>query len=140
MMEYSVLSEDEIKKKVLGKLVSFQLFNPNTDSVNVVKRDGDIVHIAYRTFDKTPIETTHFDLQLQGETCYLVEIELEKSKRGRGIGRNMYILCEEIAKSLGCKILRQTASGTAFDGRTRKSYLEDLGYTSINMVEVVKPL
>jgi len=121
------LSDEEIHALVLDELRDFPLFEER-QKIDV-KRDDESVYIIYRTEEGNPIRTTHFDLQTIGETCFLVEIELEKSHRGKGLGKKLYQVAENVARNIGCNKINQTASGWTIKEETRIDYLHrNLGY------------
>jgi len=131
MVNYSELSDYEIREISLKELRKFPLFN-ESHFVQVSRDEDDVLFIGYRTNERSPFGKTHFDLQTDGEICYLVDVELEKSERGKGLGKKLYEVTEEIARNIGCSKMRQYPSGTTFNGKTRKDYVQrKLGYKEI---------
>ena len=97
--------------------------------------------VGYRTTKANiPFGTTHFDLNLEGETCYLLDIELQKDSRGKGNGRDLYATIEEFALLVGSPWVQTTPSGWTPAGKTRRDYMRKLGYTDVNEFEVHKRL
>lgn len=70
-----------------------------------------------------------FDLNVIGETCYLLDIEVGLDFRGNGHGAALYDTCERIARDLGCTRIEQTPSGWANGGEPREDYLRRHGWT-----------
>jgi len=87
--------------------------------------------VTYRTRRGVPTETTRFDIQFIGETCFVNHIEIEPEEQEKGHGRNLYSVVEEIAREKGIKRIELTASGKMPDGRTKTEYMESLGYTRV---------
>ncbi|MBT3866247.1 GNAT family N-acetyltransferase [Candidatus Woesearchaeota archaeon] len=118
---------------------------PHYEPNHVVKaaqlsKEGEF-WIGYKTnLDPFAEESTHLDINLCGDTCFLVSIGLERDKRGQGFGRNLYSAVEEFAKLAGSKSVRMTASGWTPSGKTRQDYMVGLGYTAIGNMEVQKVL
>ena len=84
--------------------------------------------------------TTHFDIQLIGDICYILWVELEKDKRGRGYGWKLYETIHHFARDLKLAKVRQTPSGGfIIDGKikeTRRDYLLKRGYVPCGELEV----
>lgn len=95
--------------------------------------------VGYRTSRRNiPMGTTHLDINIQGDTCFLLSIELEPQNRGLGFGRNLYRTVEEFAKLAGSGVVRMTPSGETPSGKTRRDYMLGLGYEPIGDREVQK--
>ena len=87
---------------------------------------------AYKTSESNlDFGSTRFDLNIIGDICYLLHIELEKSFRGKGYGRQLYSCVEEFARRERCSKVVMMPSGTTFSGEDRREYLHKLGYTDI---------
>ncbi|MBS3051255.1 MAG: GNAT family N-acetyltransferase [Candidatus Aenigmarchaeota archaeon] len=133
-------------------LKDFPLYRAEHDVRVILRRADqilqcDTVLITYRTKPGCPwgatqgSETTHFDLQVEGDTCYLVEIGLNSELRGVGLGEELYTIAESIARQAGCNRIVMHASGTTITGNTRKEYAMERGYREIpGSVEVEKIL
>ena len=96
--------------------------------------------IFYRTsprFDH--IHSTHFDLNVVGDECFLVSIGLNEELRGKGLGSALYTLIEDAARDGGCVRLRQTPSGWTPLGEPRMAYILRRGYERAG-VEAIKEL
>ena len=87
--------------------------------------------VTYRTRRGIPTQTTRFDIEFIGDTCFVNNLSIEPEKQGQGHGRNLYSAVEEIAREKGFKRVEETASGKMSDGRTKTEYLESLGYTRV---------
>lgn len=123
----------DVKQIVEDCLKSFPLYDQK-HKVGFIKN-----WIGYRTTDANrPEGTTHFDLNLCGDTLYLLSIEIEKQNRGKGNGESLYKVIEEIGKRLGCTSLNQTPSGWTQSGDTRANYLKRRGYEIIGGVAIKK--
>ena len=137
-----MLQEDPATREMVREVVSgFSLYNPD-HGVNVYISDtfspGSRM-IQYRTKKQNiPWWTTHFELQVDNDSCYLLEIEVEEGQRGKGIGKELYGIVENVARKCGCRRVVMTASGNTVTGKTRKEYAEGLGYREIKDLEVEK--
>jgi len=117
---------------------SFSLFD-KSHRVNVPKVDEGNVCVNYRTTVQSLgklMGTTHFDIQAMDGTCYLLWIELELEKRGKGFGWQLYETVHNFARDFGCKRVRTTPSGWAFGKETRREYLLKRGYAPCGEREV----
>jgi len=95
--------------------------------------------VGYRTTKgRAPRDSTHFDINVERDICYLLWIELVREERGKNHGRALYGAVENIARDLGCDRVRQTPSGWTPDGKTRKDYLKNLGYVGVKGSEEVE--
>jgi|SRR3989344_3746457 len=83
-------------------------------------------------------DTTHFDINVEWDICYLLDIELEEPLVGKGDGWKLYETVHQFAREFGSRVVRQTPSGfTPPDyKRTRRQYLLDRGYIPFGDVEV----
>src|SRR3989344_9146337 len=98
----------ELVKKHLRVFPKFE----EEHQVNVVQITDRKFWVGYRTKEANlPIGTTHFDLNLIGNICYVLWIELSEQERGKGLGRQLYGIIESIAKDVGCDRVRLTPSG-----------------------------
>ena len=128
------MDKEEIEQLMRKSLKdNFRLFEEQHE-VNVYPHEGKI-SVNYRTSEKTGMEvfvTTHLDLQLIDDICYLIDIYLEKSLRGKGFGWEMYESVHNFSRAFGSKIVRQTPSGHSMHDatRTRRKYLLDRGYVN----------
>ena len=131
---------EEISEKVRNILSEFPLHRPE-HQVNVRITGGDIILLNYRTTKQNiPFGSTHFDIQIYSNTCFLLEIELEEKERGKDLGKKLYKTVEEIARSLDCKRVVMCPSGKTITGKSRRDYVKDLGYHDLNLIEVEKIL
>lgn len=98
--------------------------------------------IGYRTTAETLGRmhgTTHFDIELIEDICYILWIELEKDKRGREYGWRLYETIHHFARDLKLARVRQTPSGWTYGGKrrkTRRDYLLRRGYIPCGELEV----
>ncbi len=72
---------------------------------------------------------TRLDINVRGDTLYLLGIRLLPELRGKGLGRKLYEVVEELARQLGCSRVVQTPSGRTYSGQSRADYLRKLGYS-----------
>lgn len=121
---------------------AFPLFE-ETHKVNVSPLNSGNICIGYRTSAETLGRlhgTTHFDIELIRDTCYILWIELEKDKRGRGDGWKLYKTIHQFARDLKFAKARQTPSGWVIYDRkrreTRREYLLRRGYVPCGELEV----
>lgn len=127
-MEADTSTETLVSQRVLEVMRDFTLWEPahyiQVHVRPVMQRPATI--IGYRT-QTLPIGT-HFDLNIIGATCYLLQIELRDCDRGLGHGAELYQAIERIATILGCTVIEQTPSGHTATGETRSDYLARRGY------------
>ena len=99
-------------------------------------KDNDSLLIMYRTAE-TPLPdgTTHFDLELAGDTCHLIYLERDKSLRGKGYGRLLYGIVEHFCRAYGCRSIRLTPSDVE-----RHEYWFCLGFRETDEGELEKVL
>lgn len=116
---------------------------PLFDESHKVQVDKSGRCIGYRTSAETLGRlrgTTHFDIELVGGICYILGIELEKAKRGRGDGWRLYETVHQFARDVRMKSVRQTPSGWAiYDGKrreARRDWLLKRGYAPCGEREV----
>lgn len=129
----------EVQNSIRNNLVDFPLYTPS-HRINVTFREENI-YIGYRTSNNNQTHgTTHFDLQITDNICYLLTIEIEKEKRGRGFGKDLYRTIENIASQQGCTRIELTASGSTSRGESRKEYMLRLGYSELKDLAVYKEL
>ena len=122
-----------------SELSRFPLFN-DRHTVNV-SPSSDGVCMNYRTTsDDIPVGSTHFDLEIIGDACYILWIELHERHRGLGHGRKLYGIIEDIARKSGCKRVIQTPSGSTPNGKSRRDYVLGLGYKRLDSTEMCKEL
>ena len=117
---------------------NFKFFNDD-HKINVYPLGSNNICLNYRTTAKLGSQlsgTTHFDIQLIGYICYLLNIELEESLRGKGAGWTLYESIHQFSRNAGYKNVRQTASGWTPQGKTRKQYLLERGYIIFEENEV----
>lgn len=108
---------------------------PITNAPAVVVHDmgGGKLYVGHarRPTEKLPYV---FDLNLIGDTCYLLWIEIAEQFRGKGFGTVLYRIIEDAARELGYAKVQQTPSG-----KGRMEYLLRRGYRRSG-VEAVKDL
>ena len=109
----------------------FELFDEN-HKVDAKEMHENKLWVGYSIsgFNFTE-RVNYFDLNIIGDICYLLHIELEKKFRGKGYGRQIYSCVEEFARRERCSRVRMMPSGTTFSGETRRDYMHKLGYTDI---------
>lgn len=69
------------------------------------------------------------ELNVFGGVCYLLDIWLMASLRGKGHGAALYDVCVNIARDLGCKRIEQAPSGSTPSGESRGGWLNRRGWT-----------
>lgn len=127
------MSDQNLSTNTLCELVrkclrSFSKFEER-HSVKAVQIDDRKVWVGYRTTEANiPSGTTHFDLNLIDNICYILWIELSEQERGGGFGRQLYSVIEDIARDVGCDRVRLAPSGKTTSGKTRLEYMQALGY------------
>jgi len=105
------------------------------------KQHDNSISVGYRTSNKNiNQETTQFDIQISGNICYNLFTEIAKEFRGKGFGKKLYRVVENIARGSGCDRVRMTASGWTPSGESREKYMLRLGYHKIETGEVEKLL
>jgi GNAT superfamily N-acetyltransferase len=135
-----IIRMTEVTKRNLRQ---FEFFDEKNHHVRVFNMP-DFVSVDYRTSSGIPIGTTHFDLNIsdnsKGKICYLAEIELLESLRGKGYGRKLYKIIEDIGRGLGCDRIFMYPSGWTPNGKRRRDYMIRLGYEDLNGTDVQKKL
>ncbi len=141
-----ILSIEEINRTrdvARRNLKQFDFFDEKQHRIRA-ENMGTFLSVDYRTSQGNPIGTTHFDLNIyndsNGKICYLAEIELLELLRGKGHGKKLYEIVENIGRDLECNFVTMHPSGWTFDGKRRRDYVKSLGYYSINESEVGKLL
>lgn len=92
---------------------------------------------GYSIGDFTPRgrESTHFDLNLWDQTCFINFITIDETLRGIGLGWQLYEAIHLFAKRQGCKQILETPSGGVYvNGKmveTRKDYMTKKGYEPV---------
>jgi len=117
---------------------NFKLYD-ECHKINVPKNTSKLLLVNYRTRDLNAQllrDTTHFDLQLGDNICYILWIEVKKSKRGNGYGWELYDTVHKFARDLGSKVVRLTPSGWTWSGESRRDYLLRKGYVSFSDREI----
>lgn len=94
----------------------------------------DHLWISFRTVATLIQHSTHFDVNVDGSTFYLLHIELEDRHRNKGLGSQLYQILEKVAQEIGCRVFEQTPSGWTPRGETRAAYLQRRGYTLVGDV------
>ena len=135
MAEYKELSNDQIRSVVIEKLRRFPLFDELAGFIDVVKDENGIVDVSCREKRGKLGRITHFDLELQGESCHILEIGLEKLRRNKENTGRLYSTCEAIARSLGCEEITRVPCGHFPDGERIENYLEKIGYEELGREE-----
>jgi len=130
--------EEEIRELMKRSLRNcFSSFDEN-HKINVHINSPKNICIGYRTTAEILSKlrgTTHFDIQLIDDICYILDIELDKRERGHGVGWSLYEAIHSFAKDFGCRV-RQTPSGWTPEGKTRREYLLERGYAPFGEKEV----
>jgi len=131
---------EEISDLMKENLNEFPIFNQN-HRINTKKIRDDKFWIGYRTAKDNSLKgTTNFDLNIIGDTCYILWIELAKEHQGKNLGKLLYKTIENFAKDYGCKRVRLTPSGWTPKGKTRLEYMKSLGYKETKTIEIEKIL
>lgn len=134
-----IMEKEQIKGLMLKHLrEGFNLFNENHE-VNVCVLELKNICVGYRSNMERINDVrgnTNFDIQLVDDVCYILSIELEKNKRGQGIGWSLYEVIHNFAREFGSKKVRQTPSGWTGQGKTRREYLLNRGYSSFGNYEL----
>ncbi len=132
---------EEIKTLMRKSLKdNFRFFDEN-HIVNAGRFSGGKIWTHYRTSAENAFSipgTTHLDVELIEDICYLLEVEIDLRQRGKGIGWELYESVHKFAKDYGSKVVRLTPSGFSIHDtkRTRRAYLLNRGYIPFDDVEV----
>ena len=122
---------EEIKSITRQSLKNnFPLFREEHKIDEYPLNEGRDLWIGYRTKWNSGLDiinSTHFDLNVQDGTFYLVGINLDREERGKGLGWKLYQTSFNIAQRIGFSFVRQTPSGGFFrNGKmveSRRDYL-----------------
>jgi ribosomal protein S18 acetylase RimI-like enzyme len=109
--------------------MSWPLYDPK--ALTVQQHHGK-TFVTYGTDRRR--EKTHFDLEIDNGTCYLLGISIDKEHRGKGLGKQLYRIIETIAAELGCRVVEMTPSGSTVTGESRAAYVARLGYELNGMI------
>ena len=110
----------------------FRLFD-ETHKVGAKNIGENNFWIGYSMFGFKQIERlNYFDLNIEGDICYLLNIELEEKLHGMGLGKQLYSSIEEFARRERCSRVRMTPSGRAITGESRRDYIHRLGYLDVS--------
>jgi len=63
-----------------------------------------------------------------------------KSLRGKGYGKKLYKIVENIGRDLGCNLITMHPVGRTFNGKSRRDYVAALGYQPVNEDEMGKEI
>lgn len=130
--------EEEIRELMKKSLKDcFSSFREN-HKINIHVNGQNDISIGYRTAERISEmkDSTHFDIQVIGHSCYILHIELDKQERGRGIGWSLYDAIHCFARNIGSKRIIQNPSGWTPKGETRREYLLKRGYIPSGDTEV----
>lgn len=132
---------DEIVVRLL--LSEHPLYAP-WQHVHVIKNDGKVFVGWKTTFEvigQKPVgertgiavinhdELTKLHVEIGGDTCYGLTLQLAKRFRGAGWGLKLYEITEDIGRHFKCKWMQRTPSGLTHTGEHRADYLRrKLGY------------
>ena len=82
------------------------------------------IYVSYDTEEISGSDrylTTHLDLNIIGNTCFIGSIAVVSEKIGKGFGRALYATAEEFALLYGSTFIQTSPSGLT---RTRKTRFE----------------
>lgn len=91
--------------------------------------DDNGTSIAYRTVECVQLDpkSTRFDIQIQGDTCYLNWINVRPEERRRGYGKSMFQVIKSFCVDYDCRKIVLNPSGEG-----KEEYWEKLGFSKIN--------
>ena len=78
------------------------------DEMFAFDRDGH-VHVGYNT--NRPNAAAEFNLQIDGDICYILSLGVRRDFRRKGIGRKMVAAIRDICREHGVRRLVTTPSG-----------------------------
>jgi len=118
----------EIEASLKKKLSRFEIYDKVNDKVKITTDENSSLFIQYKKGNYAGLlGTTHFALQIEAETAYLLSIGREEQYRGRGFGRILYNVVEDFCKDRGIKKIQLT-----FSGNGREKYWQSLGFKRID--------
>jgi GNAT superfamily N-acetyltransferase len=132
------MKQEEISDLIKEKLRRLPIFD-ETHKIGVKRIDEEKLWVGYRTTEGNPRGTTRFDLNIIGDTCYILWIELDKEYRGENFGKSLFKIIEDFAKDYGCDKVRLTPSGQTISEKSRLEYMNSLGYHKVG-IEMEKNL
>jgi GNAT superfamily N-acetyltransferase len=124
---------ERIKKVVTITLrEDFPLFQE--DHEVLITHGSEGICIGYRTspLRSQAMEPTSFDVHVIGNIGYLLNIVLDKNKRGEGSGGALYSAIERFCREIGCSRVRMYPSGGPPTEETRRDYLKRRGYDNVS--------
>ena len=115
----------QIKNSLRKKLSRLEIYESD-DQVGVVSRE-DKLYIHYKKGKYIGmLGTTHFAIQVEGDTAYLLSIGREERFKGKGLGKSLYLIVEELCKERCINKIQLT-----FSGQDKDYYWESLGFNKI---------
>jgi len=90
------------------------------------------MRLASATNNRAAIIRTN--LQVEGEKCYILDIEVREDKFRHGFGRSLFDCIERFALRLGCKDLETTPSGMG------KLFWPKMGFIPDGPISAIKKL
>ncbi|MFA5856813.1 MAG: hypothetical protein WC867_05615 [Candidatus Pacearchaeota archaeon] len=67
----------------------FQLYNSRDKVQSIISSESPYIYLRYFTLKKSKNNiksTTHLDIEINKDICYLLDIELDRDFRGKGYG------------------------------------------------------
>lgn len=138
-------SNTETKKRNSHENLEFRKYFPKLEDYKysqfyTARTDDDgVVRIMYRAdpFHVLPSQSTNFSLQIEPEkdTCYILTLDVEESKRRQGIGKTLLNSIEEICRDLRIKRMVTTPSG-----KIGQVFWDKMGFNYFNSIEAEKIL
>src|SRR3989344_9667293 len=123
----NALERKEIEASLKKKLSRFEIYDKVNDKVKITTDENSSLFVQYKKGNYAGfLRTTHFALQIEAETAYLLSIGREEIYRNKGFGRTLYNIVEDFCKDRGVKRIQITFSSNGIE-----KYWESLGFRNI---------
>lgn len=122
----NIFERKELEASLRKKLSRMEVYDRVSDKVRIDSDESNKLFVQYKKGNYAElVGTTHFALQIETETAYLLSIGREEQYKGKGFGRILYNVVEDFCKVRGVKRIQLTF------GHEKEGYWESLGFRNI---------
>ena len=123
----NTLEREQLEVSLRKKLSRLEIYDEINDKVGIASDESNKLFVQYKKGNYAGLlRTTHFALQIEAETAYLLSIGREEIYRNKGFGRTLYNIVEDFCKDRGVKRIQITFSSNGIE-----KYWESLGFRNI---------
>ena len=120
------LEKEKMEVSLRKKLSKLEIYDAG-DKVRIDSDESNKLFVQYKKGNYARlIGTTHFALQIEAETAYLLSIGREERYRNKGFGRILYNVVEDFCNERGVERIQLT-----FSSEGREEYWQSLGFKKI---------